>query len=61
MAGVTDRPFRELCRSFGSYWTVSEMVTSDQSLWQTRKSSKRLAHTDEAGLRWVQLAGSDPC
>lgn len=60
MAGVTDRPFRDLCRSFGAYWAVSEMVTSDQSLWQTGKSRRRLAHVSESGPRWVQLAGSEP-
>ena len=60
MAGVTDRPFRDLCREFGSYWLVSEMVTSDQRLWQSRKSRTRLAHADERGLSWVQLAGADP-
>ena len=33
MAGVTDRPFRDLCREFGAFWLVSEMLTSDQGLW----------------------------
>ncbi len=60
MAGVTDRPFRNLCRQFGAYWTVSEMVTSDQRLWHTDKSRRRLAHTQESGPRWVQLAGAEP-
>lgn len=60
MAGVTDRPFRDLCRSFGAHWAVSEMVTSDQSLWRTGKSQRRLAHASEQGPRWVQLAGSEP-
>lgn len=60
MAGVTDRPFRDLCREFGSHWLVSEMVTSDQRLWQSRKSKTRLAHHDEKGLSWVQLAGAEP-
>ncbi len=60
MAGVTDRPFRDLCRSFGAYWAVSEMVTSDPGLWHTGKSRRRLAHASEAGPRWVQLAGNEP-
>lgn len=60
MAGVTDRPFRSLCRSFGSRWLVSEMVTSDTRLWRSDKSRHRLAHTDEQGIRWVQLAGAEP-
>lgn len=60
MAGVTDRAFRDLCRSFGAHWAVSEMVTSDSRLWSTDKSRHRLAHAGEQGPRWVQLAGSDP-
>ena len=60
MAGVTDRAFRDCCREFGSYWLVSEMVTSDQRLWHTSKSKPRLAHAEESGLSWVQLAGSEP-
>ena len=60
MAGVTDRPFRELCRSLGAGMAVSEMVTSDTRLWNTRKSSLRLIHADEQAPRSVQIAGSDP-
>ena len=60
MAGVTDKPFRDLCRRLGSFWSVSEMVTSNQQLWETSKSRHRLDHTGEKGLSWVQLAGSDP-
>ena len=60
MAGVTDKPFRDLCRRLGSFWSVSEMVTSNQQLWETSKSRRRLDHTGEKGLSWVQLAGSDP-
>ncbi len=60
MAGVTDRAFRDRCREFGSYWLVSEMVTSDQRLWHTPKSRTRLAHVEERGLSWVQLAGTEP-
>ena len=60
MAGVTDQPFRNLCRQFGSYWVVSEMVTSARQLWHTRKSANRLRFHDEVSPRWVQIAGSDP-
>lgn len=60
MAGVTDRPFRTLCRSFGAGMAVSEMVTSDQSLWNSRKSQQRLNHRGEADPISVQIAGADP-
>ncbi|WP_211219744.1 tRNA dihydrouridine synthase DusB [Marinospirillum minutulum] len=60
MAGVTDRPFRALCRSFGAGLTVAEMVTSDQSLWNTQKSRLRLPHADEPEPRMIQIAGGDP-
>ena len=59
MAGVTDRPFRQLCYELGSHWMVSEMVTSDMRLWDTRKSRHRLAHANEPSVSWVQLAGAD--
>lgn len=60
MAGVTDRPFRELCRSLGAGLTVAEMLTSDQTLWTTQKSRLRLPHADEPEPRMIQIAGSDP-
>lgn len=59
MAGVTDRPFRQLCRQFGAGLVVSEMVTSDTRLWNSRKSSYRLNHQGEAEPRSVQIAGGD--
>jgi len=59
MAGVTDRPFRDLVRSFGAEWLVSEMVTSDPALWGTRKSLNRMRFIDEGEPRWVQIAGGD--
>ncbi|WP_027329575.1 tRNA dihydrouridine synthase DusB [Marinimicrobium agarilyticum] len=59
MAGVTDRPFRQLCRKLGAGLVVSEMVTSDASLWQSRKSRLRLDHTGEAEPISVQIAGGD--
>ncbi len=60
MAGVTDRPFRQLCRNLGAGLVVSEMVTSDSSLWGSRKSQLRLDHTGEAEPISVQIAGGDP-
>jgi len=60
MAGVTDRPFRQLCKQLGAGMTVSEMVTSDTSLWHTRKSQQRLPHEDEPTPKSVQIAGSIP-
>jgi tRNA-dihydrouridine synthase B len=60
MAGVTDQPFRNLCRQFGAQWVVSEMVTSDTKLWNTRKSQSRLSFQSEAEPRWIQIAGADP-
>ncbi|WP_152205361.1 tRNA dihydrouridine synthase DusB [Marinobacter changyiensis] len=60
MAGVTDRPFRLLCRRLGAGLAVSEMVIADSSLWHTRKSRLRLDHTGEPEPRSVQIAGGDP-
>jgi len=60
MAGVTDLPFRQLCRHFGAGLTVSEMVTADTRLWHTDKSRRRLPHASEPEPRSVQIAGSDP-
>ena len=59
MAGVTDRPFRQLCRQLGAGLVVGEMVTSDPGLWHTRKSRLRLDHRGEPGPRAVQIAGGD--
>uniref|UniRef100_UPI0038CC1E64 tRNA dihydrouridine synthase DusB n=1 Tax=Marinimicrobium alkaliphilum TaxID=2202654 RepID=UPI0038CC1E64 len=60
MAGVTDRPFRQLCRRLGAGLAVSEMVTSDTGLWYSRKSQLRMDHRGEAGPISVQIAGGDP-
>ncbi len=60
MAGVTDRPFRQLCRRLGAGLAVSEMTTSDASLWQTEKSRLRRDHSGEPGPISVQIAGYDP-
>jgi tRNA-dihydrouridine synthase B len=59
MAGVTDLPFRKLCRQLGAGIAASEMVTSDTRLWNTKKSQRRLDHTDENEPRIVQIAGGD--
>jgi tRNA-dihydrouridine synthase B len=60
MAGVTDRPFRILCRRFGAGLAASEMLSADVRLWNTPKSRRRMDHTGEPGPRVVQIAGSDP-
>ncbi|OWL91491.1 tRNA dihydrouridine synthase DusB [Halopseudomonas aestusnigri] len=60
MAGVTDQPFRQLCRRLGAGLVVSEMVTSDTRLWNSRKSRLRLVHEGEPEPRSVQIAGGDP-
>ncbi len=59
MAGVTDLPFRQLCRANGAGLTVSEMVTADIRLWHSEKSRLRLPHEDEPAPRAVQIAGGD--
>jgi len=59
MAGVTDRPFRQLCRSFGAGYAVSEMVTSRRELWNSLKTSRRANHEGEPGPVAVQIAGTD--
>ncbi|MDH5582698.1 MAG: tRNA dihydrouridine synthase DusB [Gammaproteobacteria bacterium] len=60
MAGVTDAPFRRLCRRFGAGMTCSEMTTADTSLWQTAKSRFRLDLDLDAQPVAVQIAGSEP-
>ena len=60
MAGVTDRPFRMLCRSMGAGVAASEMITADSRLWHTGKSRRRLDHAGEPEPRVVQIAGGDP-
>ncbi|MDB4583305.1 tRNA dihydrouridine synthase DusB [Draconibacterium sp.] len=60
MAGVTDRPFRELCRKLGAGMTVSEMITSRPDLRDSRKTRLRMNHTGEPGPIIVQIAGGVP-
>ena len=60
MAGVTDLPFRRLCRQLGAALAAGEMLSADSRLWDTRKSRLRRDHTDEPGPRVVQIAGGDP-
>ena len=60
MAGVTDAPFRRICRRFGAGMTTSEMTTADTRLWQTPKSRFRLDLDLDAEPVAVQIAGSDP-
>jgi tRNA-dihydrouridine synthase B len=59
MAGVTDRPFRRLCRQLGAGYAVSEMVTSRRELWNSLKTSRRANHEGEPGPVSVQIAGTD--
>ena len=60
MAGITDRPFRQLCRRLGAGLAVSEMLSSNPKVWRTAKSMGRMDHSDESGIRSVQIAGADP-
>ncbi len=60
MAGVSDLPFRELCRSYGAGYAVGEMLSCHQELWSTQKSRQRHVQTQEQGLRIVQIVGHDP-
>ncbi|MGF6148010.1 Probable tRNA-dihydrouridine synthase [Kingella potus] len=60
MAGITDKPFRQLARQFGAGYAVSEMLNSDPALRQTKKSLHRSDFSGEEGIRAVQIAGSDP-
>lgn len=60
MAGVTDLPFRNICRQKGAGAVVAEMLTSNQSLWNSRKSQFRQVQKSEPGVRWIQILGNDP-
>jgi tRNA-dihydrouridine synthase B len=59
MAGVTDRPFRQLCKQLGAGYAVSEMVTARKDLWHTLKTSRRANHEGETAPIAVQIAGTD--
>ncbi|HEY0295883.1 MAG TPA: tRNA dihydrouridine synthase DusB [Bordetella sp.] len=60
MAGVTDRPFRQLCKRLGAGYAVSEMAASNPKLWDSVKTSRRLNHDGEIAPVSVQIAGADP-
>ncbi len=60
MAGVTDRPFRQLCRRMGAGMAVSEMVSSNSLLWGSEKTRRRADHQGEPEPKSVQIAGADP-
>ncbi len=60
MAGVTDRPFRQLCKEMGAGMAVSEMVSSNSLLWGSEKTKRRADHTGETEPRSVQIMGADP-
>ncbi len=60
MAGITDKPFRRLCREYGAGWAVGEMLNSDPTLRHTRKTVRRSDFSGESGVAAVQIAGNDP-
>ena len=60
MAGVTDRPFRQLCKKLGAGLAVSEMVTSNSLLYGSTKTQRRANHDGEVAPISVQIAGADP-
>ncbi|MDP4800608.1 MAG: tRNA dihydrouridine synthase DusB [Burkholderiaceae bacterium] len=60
MAGVTDRPFRQLCKRLGADYAVGEMAASNALLWATEKTSRRVNHDGEPSPKAVQIAGADP-
>jgi len=60
MAGVTDRPFRQLCKRLGAGYAVSEMAASNPKLWASVKTSRRIDHDGEMSPKAVQIAGGDP-
>jgi tRNA-dihydrouridine synthase B len=60
MAGVSDRPFREICKQFGAGLTVSEMLASNPALRLHKRTLLKADHTDETGLRSIQIVGADP-
>ncbi len=60
MAGITDRPYRQLCREMGAGMAVSEMVSSNSLLWGSEKTRRRADHSGEEEPRSVQIMGADP-
>jgi tRNA-dihydrouridine synthase B len=60
MAGVTDRPYRQLCKQLGAGYAVSEMAASNALLWATDKTTRRINHDGEIAPKAVQIAGADP-
>lgn len=60
MAGVTDRPYRRLCKALGAEYAVTEMAASNPKLWDSVKTARRLDHTGEPAPIAVQITGSDP-
>jgi len=60
MAGVTDLPYRELCRDLDASAVVGEMLSANQNLWDSPKSRFRQIQKSEQGIRWIQILGNDP-
>ena len=60
MAGITDKPFRDICRKMGAHVTVSEMISTNPALYQSKKTQLRMNHSDESTPRVIQIVGADP-
>jgi tRNA-dihydrouridine synthase B len=60
MAGISDRPYRKLCRSLGAGMAVSEMISANALVWENKKTRQRINHEGEAAPVVVQIAGADP-
>ena len=60
MAGISDRPYRQLCRSLGAGLAVSEMISANALVWENKKTRQRINHDGELGPVVVQIAGADP-
>jgi tRNA-dihydrouridine synthase B len=60
MAGISDRPYRKLCRSLGAGMAVSEMISANALVWENKKTRQRIDHEGEPGPVVVQIAGADP-
>ncbi len=60
MAGITDHPFRQLCKRLGAGLAISEMMSANALLWRSEKTQRRGYHEGEPGPHWVQIVGADP-
>jgi len=60
MAGITDHPFRQLCKRLGAGMAISEMMSANALLWRSEKTQRRAYHEGEMGPHWVQIVGAEP-